>query len=323
MASFVHARERESEAFENDPNVSLSQIDVDVLTVIYRYSYICNFASYHDNITLASKFEISSIITILLQQCQRKQESQATYSALYSTMSSVSATGLAGATATVIVTTLEDCVWLVPFVAHAPSVSVALIHAGIFVVTFELLALGISLVTFLLGGSLQGVLGLGDIVLGVAGALLCWILAAFLYLRARQKRREREALPSSSQSDVKGEYGSLEGSDSDPNPPTSDNGPDPSDDVQGAQPWMIVTLTILGSLDEVSYFPALILGGVFTAAELCLATLLSSLIILVVLHFFLTQCKPLLDVLDSIPLYGIVAFFAVMLSMEVVWELLQ
>jgi hypothetical protein len=207
---------------------------------------------------------------------------------------------------------------------HAPSVSVALIHAGIFVVTFELLALGISLVTFLIGGSLEGVLGLGDIVLGIVGALLCWILAAFLYLRARRKRQEREALPSSSQPDAKGEYGSLEGADSDLNAPASDNEPGPpSDAVQGARPWLIVSLTIIGSLDEVSYFPALILGGVFTAAELCLATLLSSLIILLVLHFFLTQCKPLLDVLDSIPLYGIVAFFAVVLSIEVVWELLK
>jgi hypothetical protein len=249
-------------------------------------------------------------------------------------MFSVSATGLAGATATVIVTTLEDCVWLVPFVVHAPSVSVALIHAGTFLVTFELLALGISLVTFLLGESLSrsGLLELGDLILGAVGALLCWILAAFLYLRARRKQREREALPSSSsQLDAKGEYGSLEGAEESAalNAPASDSGPGSSDgdfqgesQGQGARPWLIVTLTILGSLDEVSYFPALILGGVFTAPELCLATLLSSLIILVVLYFFLAQCKPLLDVLDSIPLYGIVAFFAVLLSIEVVWELL-
>jgi hypothetical protein len=248
-------------------------------------------------------------------------------------MFSVSATGLAGATATVIVTTLEDCVWLVPFVVHAPSVSVALIHAGTFVVTFELLALGISLVTYLLGESLSasGLLELGDLILGAVGALLCWILAAFLYLRARRKQREREALPSSSsQPDAKGDYGSLEGAESAAlNAPVSASGHDASDgdfqgesQGQGARPWLIVTLTILGSLDEVSYFPALILGGVFTATELCLATLLSSLIILVVLYFFLAQCKPLLDVLDSIPLYGIVAFFAVLLSIEVIWELL-
>jgi hypothetical protein len=269
------------------------------------------------------KIQLEQLLLLVPTYISGNKGVKLTYSALYSTMSSVSATGLAGATATVIVTTLEDCVWLVPFVAHAPSASVALLHAGIFVVTFELLALGISLVTFLLGGSLQGVLGLGDIVLGLVGALLCWILAAFLYLRARRKRREREALPSSSQPDAKGEYGSLEGTDSEMNAPVSDNGPGSNDDVQGARPWMIVTLTILGSLDEVSYFPALILGGVFTATELCLATLLSSLIILVVLHFFLRQCKPLLDVLDSIPLHGIVAFFAVMLSIEVVWELLQ
>lgn len=242
-------------------------------------------------------------------------------------MSPVSATGLAGATATVIVTTLEDCVWLVPFVANAPSISVALLHAGIFVATFELLALGISLVTIILGGSLTGLLGVGDIVFGIVGALLCWIFASFLYLRARRKRREREALPSSLPIGVKGEYGSLvEGSD--PDVVATDNEHGPSDgiesesQVQGARPWMIVTLTVLGSLDEVSYFPALILGGVFTAAELCLATLLSSLIILFVLYFFLRQCKPLLDLLDSIPLYGIVAFFAVLLSIEVVWELL-
>jgi hypothetical protein len=232
----------------------------------------------------------------------------------------------------VIVTTLEDCVWLVPFVAHAPSTRVAFMHAAIFVVTFELLAIGISLVTMLLHGSLSGILGLGIIELSCIGAGLSWILAAYLYFQARRKRLARQAASAAADTvlstDEKGDYGSLESG----NPETAassnevahdDNAQGEAVDAdQGAQPWLIVTLTVLGSLDEVSYFPVLILGGVFTALELCLATLLASSIILLVLYFFLAQCQPFLDILDRIPLYGIVAFFAVFLTVEVAWEML-
>mmetsp|Transcript_21324 Transcript_21324/g.32007 ORF Transcript_21324/g.32007 Transcript_21324/m.32007 type:complete len:331 (-) Transcript_21324:170-1162(-) len=77
---------------------------------------------------------------------------------------------------------------------------------------------------------------------------------------------------------------------------------------------MIISLTTLGALDEISYFPALIMGKIFSPMELCIGALLASVIILCVIVFFLGQCKPLVDFLDSIPLYGIVGMFAVVLT---------
>jgi hypothetical protein len=78
--------------------------------------------------------------------------------------------------------------------------------------------------------------------------------------------------------------------------------------------WMIMSLTTLGALDEISYFPALLVGNVFSPSELCIGTLLASGIILVIVLMFLSKFKPLVDFLDSIPLYGIVGIFAVILT---------
>lgn len=99
-----------------------------------------------------------------------------------------------------------------------------------------------------------------------------------------------------------------------------DSSSDDDNDSQGrdvsATPsvWMIMSLTTLGALDEISYFPALLVGNVFSPSELCIGTLLASGIILVIVLMFLSKFKPLVDFLDSIPLYGIVGIFAVILT---------
>ncbi len=77
---------------------------------------------------------------------------------------------------------------------------------------------------------------------------------------------------------------------------------------------VIITFTTLGALDEISYFPALLMGNIFTPTELCVGAFFASVIILVVITLFLAQCKPLVDCLDRIPLYGIVGMFAVILT---------
>merc|ERR1712216_220028 len=74
---------------------------------------------------------------------------------------------------------------------------------------------------------------------------------------------------------------------------------------------IVISFTTLGALDEISYFPALIMGKIFTPMELCVGAFLASIIILIVINVFLVQCKPLVDCLDRIPLYGIVGMFAV------------
>ena len=77
---------------------------------------------------------------------------------------------------------------------------------------------------------------------------------------------------------------------------------------------MVATLTALGALDEISYFPALVVGKVFSGEELLVGTLGATVIILVIVLLFLSKMKLLVDFLDSIPLYGIVGMFAVILT---------
>jgi hypothetical protein len=220
------------------------------------------------------------------------------------------------------------------------SRTTGLLHAGVFIVTFEVLALAISVATVLLGEGLTVFGARSDIILGILGAALCWGLAIFLFVRAIQKQKRRSTDEQQPLKDEKkksdGGYGSstqepdlekygrgdsndplIEISDSDEASAWTDLTPETA---HVPQPWLIVSLTVLGSLDEVSYFPSLIVGNIFTPADLCLATFLASLIILSVLYLALTPCKPFLDFLDRIPLYCIVGFFAIVLTVEVAWE---
>ena len=82
---------------------------------------------------------------------------------------------------------------------------------------------------------------------------------------------------------------------------------------------LIISFTTLGALDEISYFPALIMGKIFTPVELCVGAVLASILILGVVTFFLARCKPLVEFLDSIPLYGIVGLFAIVLTLDLLF----
>ena len=75
-----------------------------------------------------------------------------------------------------------------------------------------------------------------------------------------------------------------------------------------------------GSLDEMAYFPSLLLAGVFSPLELCLGTLLAAVVMLGVVLYALRPCQPLMQCLDRIPLYAVVTMFAILLTVEFVWE---
>ena len=84
-----------------------------------------------------------------------------------------------------------------------------------------------------------------------------------------------------------------------------------------------MSLTTLGALDELSYFPALLIGKIFTPLEICLGTLLAAVIILMVVGCCLAQCRPLVNCLDRIPIYTVIAVFATILTLEVLYEWLS
>ena len=64
---------------------------------------------------------------------------------------------------------------------------------------------------------------------------------------------------------------------------------------------MVIFFTTMGALDEISYFPALIMGKIFTPIELCVGAFIAAVLILSVISLFLAQCQPFVDCLDRIP----------------------
>jgi uncharacterized membrane protein YciS (DUF1049 family) len=245
----------------------------------------------------------------------------------------VSWSGLTEATLTVLLTSLEDCVWLVPLIARQTHARVAYANGATFVVAFT----GLSLITCVLASLLQDKFGKhtkNSMALQIVGAALCWILAAFFFFKSwnKQQRRTAEKLQQQEQGSndtpatIDGGYGAISSeqeslvdtttTDIETNEPQSNT----LQDNTAPQPWMILSFTVLGSLDEVAYFPGLIVGQVFTWAELVLASLMTSLIVLLFVDALVKHCGGCLHLLDQIPLYAVVAMFAMILSVEVVWD---
>jgi len=91
--------------------------------------------------------------------------------------------------------------------------------------------------------------------------------------------------------------------------------------VGNSPTWLVVCLTVLGSLDEVAYFPGLVVGEVFTVSQLCLGTLFASVLVLLLVDLLARRCMICIAVLDQIPLYAIVVFFAFWLTLKVIYDL--
>jgi hypothetical protein len=96
---------------------------------------------------------------------------------------------------------------------------------------------------------------------------------------------------------------------------------DNDDHPSSFQPWTIITLTVSGALDEISYFPSLLLGHIFTGTELIVGTVITVLIMLCIVTQLLQYCQPLLHCLDQIPLYGIITLYAILLTVNLVIDL--
>jgi len=251
---------------------------------------------------------------------------------------------LLAATVTVLITTLDDCVWLVPFVAHAAQQGkyhIATVHAILFVATLTGLAVAVCLTTALVAHLMVTNSFIpssdADLYLPILGAALCWILAGFLYIRAIRKRRRRQQQREQQEQQrllALMEQGSVVAPDTEATrllgkketPTTnlenkSNGNGEPEAEEKTLQPFLVISLTCLGSLDELMYFPSLLLGNVYTWLELCLGAFFAACIMLLVVLCFLRPCQPLMHFLDQIPLYGVVTCFACLLTGQVIWEI--
>lgn len=232
-----------------------------------------------------------------------------------------------GAAGIVLVTTLDDAVWLVPFVAHETHRPTAVLHAVLFVATLECMAIAMSVLTILSEKSVLG--GFSETGFTALGAALCWLLAGFLLYRSIRKRRRRQQQRQRQEQEEDQRQAAAERvpvADTEQERIKSEVDPllenrEENNDDHSPKPWMIISLTFLGSLDEISYFPSLLLGGIFNGIELCMGTLIAASIMLLVVLVFLRPCKPLMDCFDSIPLYGVVGLFAVLLTAELIWDI--
>lgn len=258
--------------------------------------------------------------------------------------------GIAGATALVALTTADDAVWLLKFTSPSLPNTSRIIHAALFVGTLSALSVGCVGVALLVenavvaGGSVQA--ENEDVIMGVVGAAICWAVAIGLYVKKMIKRRKKAQKASLGNGT---QYGSIEegsmreqealattagnsqsiiknlGQDFDDASSSSDSSFDGDDrDIpQTPSVLKVMILTVLGALDEISYFPALVVGQVFTPLELCIGTFLAAVLVLVVVVCFLSTFKPLIDFVDRIPLYAIIGVFAIVLSIEVIIDIIS
>jgi uncharacterized membrane protein YciS (DUF1049 family) len=127
---------------------------------------------------------------------------------------SLSWTGLLGATITVLITTLDDSVWLMPFVAGAGvgaggrnNACRAIIHAGIFLFTLMMLSLlccvvALAVVRYNIVFNSSSSLSTErlEIKFEWISVIICWILAAGFYIRKILKKRRRQRLKNNSSS---------------------------------------------------------------------------------------------------------------------------
>eukprot|EP00978_Attheya_sp_CCMP212_P027893 scaffold94627_cov53-Attheya_sp.AAC.3 len=232
--------------------------------------------------------------------------------------------GLLGATITVAATTADDAVWLVPYAA-SPSIPVQIrvVHGLLFVGTLEFLAIASVVAAKLIQhASLfwSGPSYRQDVVLEMVGAVSCWAIAIFLYVKKMLKRRRKAlALALAVDTSVTGNYGTIESSAQQDS--FDDHEAEETKTPKEFSPWTVISLTTLGALDEMCYFPALVVGNIFTPFQLCAGTLFAACLILAVVVFFLARCKPILDFLDRIPLHGTVTLFAMVLTLGVVFDM--
>ena len=230
-------------------------------------------------------------------------------------------TRIIAATLMVAATTADDAVWLVPYVVspHLP-IQHRILHGLIFIGTLQ-----VMVVICVLMAHTIGLFVTEDYILGAIGATLCWGIAIFLLVKKITKLKQRQERLASQGEALLVATASLDDGSSYGSVPTNTRILAPEDEDAPLEevawnPCLVVSLTIVGALDEVSYFPSLILGKVFSPVDLCLGSLLAAGLIVAIVGLFLTRCRPILEFLDRVPLYAILFVFATVLTIGAILD---
>ena len=253
---------------------------------------------------------------------------------------------VAAATGMIFVTTSDDAIWLIPHLSSSNSFRTLAI-AITFACGLELIILVSWLFQIAFGAAIgrNKVGGMDpDIALGVVGAMSCWAIAIGLYIKKMIKLRRnftnKRSAAATAKEPQRGSYGTVIQEDQEstaPQVPIShtkkpaekDPEADPANQrkdspgIKEETPLLVIfSLALIGSLDEASYFPSLLLAGTFTAWELSLGALIACGLIVLAITSLRSFCGPLIDFFDRIPLYFTVALFATIMTVDVANQLI-
>jgi len=237
---------------------------------------------------------------------------------------------------TVILTSGDDALWLVPFIGSRKRSSQRhMVNMVVWFCTLQSLVLAAQLFVWLgVGLGRAGLfesLGMHwplELCLSFFGVVAVWIIMIIflikwilkLYHKA-QKKKLKKAQKASEGSALKPNeevvgYGGSGQKEGETTPSEEREQPSLFSDI-----CSVCSLTIMGGLDEVAYFPSLLLTRMFTLEEMCLGTLLAAVILLIILQWFLARFTPVLELMDKIPLWVIVAIFASVMTILFTVEL--
>lgn len=240
---------------------------------------------------------------------------------------------IAAAAGVIFATTADDSFWLIPFLSPTRySPATRALHALAFCLSLQAVVLASSATSSAFGAGFRGqdsVLEISHgLLLQIVAATLAWIIAACLFIKQWRKRcRKRNAnvgKPAAQGPDHSSTPATASriGNDTQPHDvPAAGQEPSAAAAEEPASVKMVFVLGLLGGLDELAYFPTLLLGGTFTAFELSCGAVLATVGIVVVLIVALERFRPVLEFFDRIPLWGVVASFASIMTAEILIEL--
>jgi len=221
--------------------------------------------------------------------------------------------GMLSATLVKIVCSIDDVVWLAPFLAGRSRRDV-MIHSAIYVwVCFiqALIALGLShggteLLDTLLGSKSNWST---EKVLTVTSGLMLFMYGAYLAsFDCKCKAKTESPEDTDNDGDFKRQFGDLEGADTEVSQllPGGDSNSDKSKSFTARS---LIVIAFIGSLDDLTLFVPLLVGKAIGWMQLILgAGLATCMIILVCLS--LTCCTTVTSFLSRLPLWGIVFTFS-------------
>ena len=270
------------------------------------------------------------------------------------------AAGVASAAGLIFITTADDAVWLVPYLSPTRFTKCAITaHAFSFCCALQVIIWAMAVaVRMAHHGALNFYSGSDiDRLMQHIGCAIAWIISIYssvkAYRKYHRKARERQlyelqqttrmpandpkpgpsytAISTGNDVEIASTdmeplqfYGSINEQQEDQmkNNEAAHGGTSPSPRAGPtlASVSTCVWLSLIGCLDELSYFPSLLLTKTYTVWQLSIGALIATISIVSALTLARRFCSPWLKIFDRIPLYLVTIAFAVYMTLGLVWD---